>query len=283
MTTDLPAWAAAGLCDGVELVPLSQVKGLRADGDPQWTYHHGSDDYDECIELYGYDDSHSHEGDTSNAGFTCKDCPNPRRPYQTVGEPIYTGKNARRVEPPVWVYTKRCTDCERGIKRWLNGRSMAERAIRVATTLPEAKRVAMVTLTAPNYPQDLSEAEAIRTFKKEVANWRRTQGVLKHSAGGIDYYEVTTNPKDGSRNAHCHGLWVMTSWYDQKQMTQDWARGHVWIEEIKNPRRAAYYCTSYGSKDPVSGVRTKETWGACRGKAYSQIEDIASERDATQS
>lgn len=267
-----PPWVRAALSiENVELVPLSQVKEPAKEGSPEWTYHHGSDDYDECVALYDWDDSHTHDGDVSEAGFTCENCPNPRRPVQTTGEAIYTGKNARRVEPTVWVYTKRCTDCERNIKRWLNGRSMAKRAIRVATTLPEAVRVALVTLTAPNYPQDLSEADAIRRFKKEVAGWRRTQGVLNHAAGGIDYYEVTTNKDDGSRNAHCHGLWVMTSWYDQKQMTKDWGRGWVWIEEVQTPQRAAYYCTAYSSKKPVSGVRTKETWGACRGKTYERI------------
>jgi hypothetical protein len=136
---------------------------------------------------------------------------------------------------------------------------------------PEAVRVAFVTLTAPNYDSTLSEGEAVRLFKKEVSDWRRSIGVAEHVLGGIDYFECTTNPENGSRNAHCHGVWVMRSYWAQDEMLASWGRGGVHIKECREPKRAAYYCTGYGSKTPIEGVRCKETWGACRGKAYNAI------------
>jgi len=259
---ETPSWVEAALCCDVELIPLNQEK--------------------EEVSEIEYDFTIGPEGrgwsaGENVAGFTCEECPNPHRPVSAVrtGDSTFRGKEQKPVKTEGWVYTKRCTDCERKIKRWQNGRAMAERAITVAGVHPEAVRVAFVTLTAPNYDSALSEAEATRLFKKEVSDWRRTVGVEEHVLGGIDYFECTTNPDDGSRNAHCHGVWVMRSYWKQSEMLSSWGRGGVRIEECREPKRAAYYCTGYGSKSPVSGVRCKETWGACRGKAYSELASAA--------
>lgn len=262
-----PAWVLSALsCGGVELVPLTQVKDTWLDGEPEWTPHY-HDGWDEELRSW--------KGDTSKAGFTCPECEWPHRAVQTTDGHEFAGKEQRRRPKKVWVYTKRCTDCERHIKRWLDGRAMAQRVILVAATDPRAHRVTFVTLTATNYPASLSEAEATRLFKKEVTAWRRSAGVSKHVIGGVDYFECTTNPKDGSRNAHCHAVWVMASYWKQSEMLDSWGRGGVRINECKNPKKAAYYCTGYGSKSPVEGVRCKETWGACRGKEFDAVRTAA--------
>jgi hypothetical protein len=207
------------------------------------------------------------------AGFTGPCCPNPHRPVSAVrtGDSHFIGKEQKLAKKETWIYTKRCQMHERRMKRWQNGRADALKALVVSGRHPEAARVVFVTLTAPNYASSLSEASATRLFKKEVSDWRRSVGVLEHVLGGIDYFECTTNPDDGTRNAHCHGVWVMRSYWKQSEMLESWGRGGVRIEECRDPKRAAYYCTGYGSKSPVEGVRCKETFGACRGKAYNEI------------
>jgi len=257
---EMPQWARAGVgVEHVELVPLTQVK--------------------EEVELEYERVWHAGE---NIAGFTCDECPNPNRPVSAVrtGETEFVGKKQKRVMKTTWVYTKRCSECEKKIKRWQSGQKMAERVILVAQACPEATRVAFVTLTLPNYDSSVGEAAAVRAMKKEVARWRRTSGFV-HTVGGVDYFECTVNEGDGSLNAHCHGVWVMADFWAQSEMLKSWARGGVRINECKNPRKAAYYCTSYGSKSPVEGVRCKETWGACRGKKYEDIASGAGENLAT--
>jgi len=278
---ELPAWVQAAqkaIQEDVELHPLTQVK----DEFPAAWDSLTRPALDGSSRVSGYDEMEelprNWEGAPPEAGFTCKDCPQPLRPFP-VGElkTVYKGKEQRPVRIATMQYTERCTSCATAIKRWQDGRKMADRAILVATTHHRARRVAFVTLTTKNYPKELSEAEAIRKFKKEVSKWRRNAAVAEHVLGGIDYFECTTNPDDGSKNAHLHGVWVMASFWKQSEMLESWKRGGVHIKECRQPKKAAYYCTSYGSKAPVEGVRCKETWGACRGKEFEEIVSAAEE------
>jgi len=262
---DRPSWVVGALAGGgVELVPLTQVKDDLEETEPIWTPHY-HDGWDEELRSW--------EGDVSKAGFTCENCEWPYRPVVTTdsSEIVFRGKEQKPSKKKVWVYTKRCNSCESAIKRWQDGRKMAERVVLVATTDPRAARVAFVTLSTRNYSATLSEAEATRLFKREVTAWRRSAGVKEHVIGGIDYFECTTNPEDGTRNAHMHGVWCMASYWKQSEMLESWGRGGVRISECKNPKKAAYYCTGYGGKSPVEGVRCKETWGACRGKEFESV------------
>lgn len=237
-----------------------------------------------------------------HAGHTCEKCPNPYRPAnqcvcvppeppddypEGVDDPSLNVMGCRpRLTwgdegesaaigcglPPT--YTKRCRTCDTRMRRWSDGRSMAKRAVTCRDTIPEAVRIAWVTMTLPNYPASMSEADATRAVKKELQQWRRSVGVEEHVLGGIDYYECTTNAEDGSRNAHQHGLWIMGGYWKQSDMLNSWGRGGARIEDLNGrENKAADYCTSYGSKAPVKGVRCKETWGVCRGEKWQAVQN----------
>lgn len=269
----LPSWAEAALGSGCRISSTYTSKGA-LEGDPIWTPHY-TDGWDEELRSW--------QGDVSKAIFTCPECPEPHKPYSsTTGEVAYSGKSQQPRKKEIWICTKRCTTCEANIKRWRSGRSAADRVILVAREHPDAIRTVFITLTTTNYSKSLSDADAVRKFKKEVARWRRTAGVLEHFAGGIDFFEVTTNKTDGSKNAHVHGVYIQTAYWPQADILKSWGRGGARI----NARPASHsvrYCTGYSTKDSVDGVRCKESWGACRGQAYAALQESASGEDVQES
>ncbi|HIA03559.1 MAG TPA: hypothetical protein EYN66_16910 [Myxococcales bacterium] len=282
---DQPEWVRSALKASEGLGALTQVKG-------GWTCW--------CGQPFRCCD---------HAGHTCEKCPNPFRPRERcICEPLEPPEGyphgwdegavpegdcrtyhmdmlsasitpSRGCGLPLQ-FTKRCRKCNTRMARWTDGREMARRARLAQGTIPEAKRVAWVTMTVPNYPASVGKADAVRAVKAEVAKWRRSTGIELHVLGGVDYFEVTVNPEDGSINAHMHGLWVMSGFWKQSDMLASWGRGGARIEDLTGREsKAADYCTAYGSKAPVAGVRCKETWGVCRGVQWAAVE-VASGRDA---
>ena len=258
----------------------------------------------------------------SHAGFTCTKCPNPLRPLpDCVCEP-YNGPvgytegydDTPSIEggcrpcqfygldgfiPAVGcglpiVYTSRCPDCQRGIKRWMKGKKISA-DIEMLRSLDDAVSAAFVTLTIPNVllspPIHHSDVvREIRRLKTEVAKWRRTSGVGDHFIGGFDFYEVTgcdfvAGTLDGvtegeiSLNVHHHGVWVQGGFWKQAEMQEAWGRGIVHIKRVASTKQALRYLTSYAGKEPVRGVRTQERWGCCRGTVLSALRESVRQRE----
>lgn len=221
------------------------------------------------------------------AGFTCPKCPHPYRPlpwcicepleppegYQAGWDPGTGHEPLCACEKPTR-YTERCNTCAARIKKWMRGKKDVEDVQAVAWAREYAGRswrLVFLTLTTPNAAAGAVLEDEVRSFKRQVASWRRTVGVKNHFLGGFDYYEVTENQDDGSMNVHMHGVWVMSSWWDQARLQDSWGRGIAHIKTVKGARSAIRYVTAYLGKAPIPGVRTRERWGRCRGDALSAI------------
>lgn len=163
------------------------------------------------------------------------------------------------------------------MKRWRRGKQDVDDIQAVAWARQyrgRSWRLVFLTLTMPNAPAGAVLEDEVRSFKRQVASWRRTVGVKDHFLGGFDYYEVTENEEDDSMNVHMHGVWVMSAWWDQARLQDSWGRGIAHIKTVKGARNAVRYVTAYLSKQPIPGVRTRERWGRCRGAALSAIHGL---------
>ena len=140
-------------------------------------------------------------------------------------------------------------------------------------------RLAFLTLTMPNSTvrgpvTDEVRVQAVRDFKKQVGQWKRTRGPKENLYGGIDYYEVTTKHLGGgwySLNPHAHCVVVLARYWPQKEIQESWRRGIVDIRAVRSARQTATYATKYATKHRLNGVRTKERWGACRTAVLSAL------------
>lgn len=219
---------------------------------------------------------HTYRGEVSNAGFTCEDCPNPRRPLPSLeeGEDGFTA------------YTVRCTPCNTKMKRWTRTRKLEKRISDVLEYLESDKSsqvfVAFVTLTIPNVaesPDRGSLPDEVRSLKRRVASFRRTKGMEDRVVGGIDAFENTVRP-NGDWNIHHHGIWIMTERWNQREFQESWGF-RVRIEKVRRPHAVLKYLSSYATKEPIEGVRCLETFGVSRGVAYSVIaESVQRQRDS---
>lgn len=209
------------------------------------------------------------------AGFTCPMCPQPYRAIEGgEGLPdVFVGKELRRIKRRGTLYTKRCAACNSAMGRWQKARRLANRVTSLADWSGNVF-IAFVTLTIPNIPQSperLSLQDEARSLKRRVASFRRRVKYQDCIIGGVDVVENTVRP-NGDWNLHHHGIWVMTDYYDQRELQNDW--GHrVRIEKVRKPHAVMKYLTAYVSKSQIEGIRCLETFGYCRGRAWCAVED----------
>lgn len=228
-----------------------------------------------------------------HAGFTCSKCPNPLRPMPHCicwsEADIEREKALEVLYPHGWDYgpkmalcscslpdrfTERCKDCNSKMKRWTRTRRLESRISTLTEHFGDDVFVAFVTMTIPNLPNDSdrqSLPDEVRTLKRRVASFRRTKNVEDRVVGGIDAYENTVRP-NGDWNIHHHGIWVMSDYWNQKDMQESWGF-RVRIEKVRRPHAVLKYLTSYATKEPIEGVRCLETFGASRGAAFTAIEE----------
>jgi len=217
------------------------------------------------------------ERDPLHAGFTCPKCPVPWRRLEGAGprKLIIVGKDQRSKWVRGWLNTKRCKSCNARMKRWQRAHQWEER-IKVVDHLTPKSFVAFVTLTIPNIPEGPDRGsiqDEVRKLKKRVQKFRRLKKFEGSIVGGLDAYEYTVRP-DGSWNVHHHGIWIMTQYWDQKDLQDQWGyRTH--IEKVRKKHAVIKYLTSYVSKDPIPGVRCLETFRQLRGSAYDALYESA--------
>lgn len=209
------------------------------------------------------------------AGFTCPMCPQPYRAIeggQSLPD-VFVGKELRRIKRRGTLYTKRCTSCNSAMARWQKAQKLGKRILNLKDW-DKSVFVAFVTLTIPNIPQSperLSLQDEAKSLKRRVASFRRRAKYRDCVIGGVDVVENTVRP-NGDWNLHHHGIWVMTDYYDQRELQDDW--GHrVRIEKVRKPHAVLKYLTAYVSKSQIEDVRCLETFGYCRGRAASAVED----------
>ena len=201
------------------------------------------------------------------AGFTCRKCPHPFRPHPSITEG----------EEGLESYTKRCKTCNAAMCRWTRNRRLEERIkIPLEHLSQDGCFVAFVTLTIPNVPESPARAslvDEVRSLKRRVASFRRIKRFEETIVGGIDVFENTIRP-NGDWNIHHHGIWLMTKYWNQSDLQDDW--GHrVRIEKVRRPHAVLKYLTSYATKEPIEGVRCLETFGVSRGAAFTAIAEYA--------
>ena len=235
------------------------------------------------------------------AGFTCPNCPQPYRPrercicvppeppegypygFDAGQAPTLSCRprddlNEMRGCGLPYTYTKRCRECNTKMGRWAGARRDARDVAFVADAVCEA-RMAFLTLTMPNTTvrgpmTDEVRVQAVRDFKKQVGQWKRTKGPKENLYGGIDYYEVTTKHLGGgwwSLNPHAHCMVVLARYWPQAEIQDSWNRGIVDIRAVRSAKRTVLYATKYATKHRLAGVRTKERWGACRTAVLSAL------------
>lgn len=216
-------------------------------------------------------------GDLAQAGFTCSKCPVPWRRLEECGEPYraFVGKSQKPVWKRKWLNTKRCKPCNSKMKRWQRAHQWGDR-IRVVEHLTPKSFVAFVTLTIPNIPAGPDRGsiqDEVRKLKKRVQKFRRLKKFENSIVGGLDAYEYTERP-DGSWNVHHHGIWIMTQYWDQRELQDQWGyRTH--IEKVRKKHAVVKYLTCYVSKDPIPGIRCLETFRQLRGSAYDALYESA--------
>jgi len=272
--THRPEWVSAVLDLSAGLGPLQQEKEAPSAGGQKAPWNPDSD--------------------PSIAGFTCVRCPNPHRPVESKAQTAFLRPPWARLDTPCvsWVlvaddhatthWTKRCTKCDTRFKKWTRAKADARQLEMLSDALQNVGLV-FLTLTVPNTVMESGRvvsgkdrADSVRELKRDVAKWRRSVGVKGRFLGGIDYYEITEKTlQDGrvSLNPHVHCLWLQTAYWKQKEMQKSWGRGIVHIRKVKNIGKQVHYCTKYATKNPLSGVRAKERWGACRLTVSSAIEE----------
>lgn len=225
------------------------------------------------------------ENRDSHAGFTCDMCPQPKKPFFSSIGLIEPQKAWYRLDKPYGgmtfypsgfhrlIFTKRCKTCNTKIRRWSRTQKLAQFVIDISE-LSEFVAIAFVTLTKPNTKIDIGDEEKLKTdlleFKKKVSNFTRTKRMKENVAGGFNFFEQTTSSAGGV-NSHCHGIWILNSYYDQAQLEKDW-NGRVDIRKITRKYSAVKYATKYSSKEKLFDLRLKESFGVCRGSARTAIE-----------
>lgn len=269
-----PRWVSAVLDQSAGLGPLQQEKEPPSDGGQKAPWNPDSDPH--------------------IAGFTCVRCPNPYRPVESKAQTAFLRPPWANLYSPCisWVYvpadhpttswTKRCRKCDTRFRKWTRAKQDARQLEMLLDAVVNAG-LAFLTLTVPNTVIESGRevtgkdrADSVRGLKQEVAKWRRSVGVKGRFLGGIDYYEITEKTLDDGRvslNPHVHCLWLQTAYWPQADIQRSWGRGIVHIRKVKNVSKQIHYCTKYATKVPLTGVRAKERWGACRLTVSSAIEE----------
>lgn len=248
-----------------DISPLSALSGLNSD-----------------VELSPH--IQEKENQDSHAGFTCNMCPQPKKSFMSSIGLIEPMKAWYRLDKPQGgmtfypsgfhrlIHTKRCKDCSTKIKRWQRSNNVADFTYELSS-LSEVLCVAFVTLTKPK--QDLgviteeTRKQDLLQFKKMTSNFLRTKKMGEVVLGGYNFFEQTENKK--GLHSHVHGIWLMSDYYSQKELQEDWG-GRVDIRKVKAHRSIIKYCTKYTSKQTLHGLRLKESFGICRGRAKTAIE-----------
>lgn len=232
----------------------------------------------------------------SPAGFTCDKCPQPLKSF-TMSIGLYEPQKAwYRLDMPeggmtfypsghhTTCWTKRCKECNTKITRWSRNNRLIK-FVQDVSDIGLGVCMAFTTLTRPNHEWDGDEEKLrddLLDFKKEITKFLRTKNMKEKVLGGFNFFEQTYSKENGI-NSHCHGIWIMADYYDQKQLSKDF-RGRCDIRKIKSKKKMIRYATKYSSKGHIHDIRTKESFGVCRGSARTALElELAQMRDAQNS
>lgn len=235
------------------------------------------------------------------AGYTCKLCPSPMRPMEVYKtKEVWSmptkhcgGKYVRTTDTnrfgeirTTWLYTKRCTECSRLMKRFTRAKNKVKRLSNVKAH--SGHDISFVTLTFPNWKGE--PLEGVRWMKKQVASFR--EQTKKIVVGGFDFYEYT-DVDHAEYNVHSHSLWVMPYW-EQKSLQKAWEEhlgldtaivhirrcGQPWKHKKTgkwmkgdSEKDSLFYAIKYGGKDSIKGIRLSQSFGLCYGKEYAHVEE----------
>jgi len=208
------------------------------------------------------------------AGFTCSDCPNPRRPYRTND---WTGEETSFRSQLLWRwvnwethFTVRCKPCNAKYSRW----QRAKRAMQKITN--RGMKIWFITLTRPNitgvpalpYVQEIDRDMWIKDFKR----FRRTKIWKETFAGGYWFYEFTSHvpgdkifAKDGTfirevqdheLNGHLHILATSEGRIPMKEIAAQWGN-RVDMVEPKRQEDVMRYLRGYLVKCGTQGINMR--------------------------
>ncbi len=217
----------------------------------------------------------SHTLEQDKAGFTCTDCPQPRRAFR---KNYFTGEETSLRSQLLWrwvrwetTYTERCRECNKKYARF-------KRAHRAMKKIHDrGMEIWFITLTRPNitgvpgdspFAQEADREQWIKDFKK----FRRTKIWKDTFGGGYWFYEFTShNPgdkifaKDGTfirqaqnyeMNGHLHILATSEGRIAMKEIAAQW--GHrVDFRQPKKANDVLRYLRGYLVKCSTEGVNMR--------------------------
>jgi len=223
----------------------------------------------------------SHTLEQDKAGFTCQDCPQPRKPYHVQH---WTRKELPFRSEKLWswwwnplqvgwdtYFTDRCKDCNKKYSRF-------KRAHRAMKKIHDrGMDIWFITLTRPNitgvpgdspFAQQADREQWIADFKK----FRRTKIWKETFGGGYWFYEYTSNDpgdkifaKDGTfirqaqnyeMNGHLHILATSDGRIPMKEIAAQW--GHrVDFRQPKKANDVLRYLRGYLVKCDTEGVNMR--------------------------
>ncbi len=220
----------------------------------------------------------SHTLEQDKAGFTCQDCPQPRRPYQIhsgtgweVSKIIATFPWIKNVVFYENIWTNRCKECNKKYARF-------KRAHRAMKKIHDrGMDIWFITLTRPNitgvpgdspFAQQADREQWIADFKK----FRRTKIWKETFAGGYWFYEYTSNnpgdkifandgtfirqAQDYEMNGHLHILATSDGRIPMKEIAAQW--GHrVDFRQPKKANDVLRYLRGYLVKCSTEGVNMR--------------------------
>jgi hypothetical protein len=269
---NLPPWAEAGSATLVRTEPKATVIQR------MWGWLHSN--------------VRSHTLEQDKAGFTCQECPQPRRGFR---KNWFTGEETSLRSQLLWrwiswetTYTDRCKECNRKYARF-------KRAHRAMKKIHDrGMDIWFITLTRPNitgvpgdspFAQEADREQWIADFKK----FRRTKIWKETFAGGYWFYEYTSNnpgdkifAKDGTfirqaqdyeMNGHLHILATSDGRIPMKEIAAQW--GHrVDFRQPKKANDVLRYLRGYLVKCSTEGVNMRPFGDIHRSKQQETVEQV---------
>lgn len=217
----------------------------------------------------------SHTLEQDKAGFTCQECPQPRKGFR---KNWFTGEETSLRSKLLWrwvrwttTYTIRCKECNRKYARF-------KRAHRAMKKIHDrGMDVWFITLTRPNitgvpgdspFAQQADREQWISDFKK----FRRTKIWKETFAGGYWFYEFTSHQpgdkvfsKDGTfirqvddfeMNGHLHILATSEGRIPMKEIAAQWGN-RVDFRRPKKANDVLRYLRGYLVKCDTEGVNMR--------------------------
>lgn len=210
-----------------------------------------------------------------HAGFTCKDCEEPRRPIKWISR-IYKKLNKYSHSRWKYIYTSRCKQCNRKKSR----RARADKAFdRIQNKMIDAPglKTWFITLTRPNICGVEIESPAIMGADKDLwvedfHRFRRRKIWKENFAGGYWFYEVTTHKagekifskkgeyirtaEENEINGHLHIVANADRRIPMKELAASWGN-RVDFRQPRHPGDVRNYLRGYLTKCDTSGVNMR--------------------------